>query len=107
MQITKDKCGDAPGGDCKNVDYNIKTGLAYFAKTLKDNDDNIILTMGMYNGWAPGLTVGKATAAAKTSCCTCQNNLDYLQQFFNGWIQGVDPYKLGLGQYFNLKKCSG
>ncbi|OBZ68247.1 hypothetical protein A0H81_11757 [Grifola frondosa] len=37
MQITKDKCGAAPGGNCKDPDYNIKTGTDFFKTTLNDN----------------------------------------------------------------------
>lgn len=35
MQITKDKCGGAPGGNCRDPRFNIKTGAAYFAGVLQ------------------------------------------------------------------------
>lgn len=38
-------------------DYNIRTGVEFFANTLKSNDNNVVLTLGMYNGWSKGLTV--------------------------------------------------
>jgi len=105
MQITKDKCGGAPGGDCQNPDYNIKTGASFFSSLLKDNNDNVLTTIGQYNGWKIGLTVAEATAAAHTSCCRCQQNLDYLQDLLNGWIMNIDPTAQNLGQYHNLDVC--
>ncbi|KAF9516685.1 glycoside hydrolase family 23 protein [Hydnum rufescens UP504] len=106
MQITQDKCGGAPGGNCRDPDFNIRTGLAYFKSTLDSNGGNVLLTMGQYNGWDVGMTIAKATAAAHTGCCRCQNNLDYLQQVMNGWLQNLDPYAANLGLYFNLNKCN-
>lgn len=107
MQISKDKCDGAPGGDCRDPDFNIHQGAKFFAQTLADNGGNILKTLGMYNGWYEGLTVAKATAAAGSSCCKCQNNLDYLDQVFNGWLQGIDPRgpHHRLGRFFNLDQC--
>ncbi|ETW80578.1 glycoside hydrolase family 23 protein [Heterobasidion irregulare TC 32-1] len=107
MQITKDKCGSAPGGNCKDPDYNIRTGAQFFSDTLNSNGGDVLKTIGQYNGWSPQLTFGQATAAASTSCCRCQNNLDYLHQFVNGWLQNVDAYTMRprLGKYFNLDQC--
>ncbi|KAJ7647090.1 glycoside hydrolase family 23 protein [Roridomyces roridus] len=105
MQITKEKCAGAPGGNCKEPNFNIKTGAAFFAKTLESNGGDLLLSIGQYNGWYQGLTVAKATAAAHSSCCRCQNNLDYLHQFLNGWLQNEDAYTLNLGHYFNLNVC--
>jgi len=108
MQITKDKCNGAPEGDCKNPDFNIKTGAKYFSDNLKSNAGDVLLTIGQYNGWHRSMTYADATAAAKTDCCPCQNNLDYLHQFLNGWLQNKNSYdnKLRLGKYFNLDVCS-
>lgn len=36
--------------------YNIRTGTHYFAKTLKSNNGNVLLTLGNYNGWPAGMT---------------------------------------------------
>ncbi|QRV82569.1 glycoside hydrolase family 23 protein [Ceratobasidium sp. AG-Ba] len=105
MQITKDKCGGAPGGNCKDPAFNIDKGSQYLAKSIDDSNGNVLQAVGTYNGWYPGLTYEKATAAAKTSCCRCQNNCDYLHQFFNGWMQGIDAYSSGLGTYNNLATC--
>jgi len=107
MQITKDKCGGAPGGNCRDPDFNIRTGAHFFANTLKDSGNNVIVAAGLYNGWRRGLTYSQATAAAKTRCCRCQNNCDYLHQFFNGWLQNINAYNSAfpLGLYFNLNVC--
>lgn len=105
MQITKEKCVGAPRDDCLDPEFNIKTAARYFAETLAEDNGNIILSVGRYNGWRPGLTVKSATAAAHTDCCRCQNNLDYLVQFFDGWVLNLNPYKLKTGSYFNLNVC--
>ncbi|RPD74292.1 lysozyme-like protein, partial [Lentinus tigrinus ALCF2SS1-7] len=107
MQITKDKCGGAPGGNCQDVDFNIKTGTAFFASVLKDNGGSLLKTIGNYNGWPSGMTIGSATAARHSQCCLCQNNLDYLQQTMNGWLLNKDPYANHMGKYFNLDDCPG
>ncbi|GJE92197.1 lytic transglycosylase domain-containing protein [Phanerochaete sordida] len=107
MQITVDKCGGAPGGNCKDPGFNIQQGAKFLSELLSENDDNVLLSVGKYNGWVKGMTKAQATAAAYTSCCPCQNNLDYLTQFFNGWMQGVDPTgSPRIGSYFNLDICN-
>ncbi|GLB37621.1 putative transglycosylase SLT domain [Lyophyllum shimeji] len=108
MQITKDKCGGAPGGNCRDPDFNIRTGAKYFADTLKSNGGDLLTSIGSYNGWHKGMTYGQATAAAKTSCCRCQNNCDYLHQFLNGWLQNINAYdnSFRLGKFFNLDVCT-
>ncbi|KAJ7268790.1 glycoside hydrolase family 23 protein [Mycena haematopus] len=105
MQITPDKCGGAPHGNCKDPAFNIKTGAAYMKSVLDSNNGNIFETIGNYNGWERGMTKASATAARWSACCTCQNNLDYLQQYFNGWLQNIDAYSAHLGQFFNLDVC--
>ncbi|KAL0576293.1 hypothetical protein V5O48_005702 [Marasmius crinis-equi] len=105
MQITPDKCGGAPGGNCFDPDFNIQTATAYFKGVLDGCGGNVFQAIGQYNGWQPGMTIASATAAAGTSCCRCQNNLDYLFQMVNGWMQNVSPYARHLGKYFNLDQC--
>ncbi|KIM45265.1 glycoside hydrolase family 23 protein [Hebeloma cylindrosporum] len=107
MQITREKCGGAPGGNCREPDFNIRTATKFFANTLANNGGNVLLSVGAYNGWHKGLTRSKAFAAATSSCCRCQNNGDYLHQFFNGWCQNINSYdqRLRLGKYFNLDRC--
>ena len=89
--------------DCKDIDYNIKTGASYFAQQLKDNDNNVFLALGTYNGWYKGLTTEKATAVQNTPNCFNQNNLDYLYQMVNGWLQGKDGHKLGKIRELNIQ----
>jgi hypothetical protein len=53
---------------------------------------------------------GMATAvddaeAKKYSCCTCQQNLDYIHQQLNGWMQNISPYDTKMGTYQNLAPC--
>ncbi|BGO90874.1 hypothetical protein NBRC10512_002376 [Rhodotorula toruloides] len=94
MQITEDKCGDAPDGGCADPDYNVKTAAAYFAQVLKEHNGSLLLALGTYNGWYAGLTYNKANAI-RSECCQCVNNLDYHQQMLNGWLLGIDGSTLG------------
>ncbi|CED84709.1 Lytic transglycosylase-like SLT domain [Phaffia rhodozyma] len=103
MQISKDKCANAPGGNCQDPWYNIHTSVSYFASTLNGNGGNVLLAIGTYNGWYSGLTYSSATAARWSSCCRCQNNLDYLYSFTNGFLQGKNGYSMGSIQ--NLAVC--
>ncbi|KIJ67951.1 glycoside hydrolase family 23 protein [Hydnomerulius pinastri MD-312] len=107
MQITADKCGGAPNGDCKEPDFNIHQGAKFFSETLASLNGDLLMAIGQYNGWYKGLTYAKATYAAHHGNCHEQNNLDYLHQFLNGWIQNVNSYEHNppLGKYFNLNVC--
>ncbi|PFH53802.1 glycoside hydrolase family 23 protein [Amanita thiersii Skay4041] len=105
MQISRDKCGGAPGGDCQDPDFNIRTASKFFSELVNRNGGDVLLSIGSYNGWYRGLTIGAATAAASSHCCLCQNNLDYIHQFVNGWLQNIDAHNGNIGLYFNLKIC--
>ncbi|CAH7685952.1 lysozyme-like domain-containing protein [Phakopsora pachyrhizi] len=105
MQITKDKCGGAPGGDCSSPDYNVMMGAKTFADGLSSSNGNVLVALGAYNGWEKGLTKEKALQAKAQGCCECQQNLDYMQQFLNGWILGLNPYSKRLGMMRNLDSC--
>ena len=37
-------------------DYNIGTATKFFNGLLKSNDGNVLLSLGMYNGWFRGMT---------------------------------------------------
>ncbi|KAG6898181.1 hypothetical protein C0992_004168 [Termitomyces sp. T32_za158] len=56
MQLTKDKCGGAPGGNCRDPNFNVETGAKYFAATLTGNGGNVLAAVGTYNGWYKGMT---------------------------------------------------
>jgi soluble lytic murein transglycosylase-like protein len=56
MQLTKDKCTQAPGGNCKDPNYNIQTGSKFFADSLKANGGDLLHTIGGYNGWPQKMT---------------------------------------------------
>jgi len=99
MQITSDKCGGAPGGKCNDPDFNVRVGTKYFADVLKESGGSVLQAIGAYNGWQPGMTVGEVLGKKH-----CQQNLDYLQQFVNGWLQGIEGYSLGT--YKNGGDCA-
>jgi hypothetical protein len=101
MQITTDKCGDAPGGNCEDPDFNIMSGARYFSTVVASHNGNLVQSVGEYNGWNVGMTV--AQAKEEPGGCVTQRNLDYLHQFFNGWMQNVDASNMGI--YFNLNNC--
>ncbi|KIY74392.1 glycoside hydrolase family 23 protein [Cylindrobasidium torrendii FP15055 ss-10] len=107
MQLTSDKCGNAPGGNCYDVDYNIRTATEYFAGLINNNGGTVLEAIGQYNGWFKGMTYNDATDARYSSCCRCQRNLDYAHQFLNGWMQNINAYSssLRLGRFFNLDVC--
>ncbi|GAA6009043.1 hypothetical protein JCM10207_004075 [Rhodosporidiobolus poonsookiae] len=104
MQITKDKCGGLSQAACMAPEYNIRTAAKYFRGELDTYGGQVLPALGSYNGWsANSMSYRSATAAATSSCCTCQNNLDYLYQFLNGWVTGKTGYELGT--YKNLNVC--
>lgn len=107
MQITHDKCINPPNNNCRDPAYNIATGTAFLAGLLAENNGDILTSLGRYNGWYRGMTIADATAAANTSCCRCQKNLDYLAQNLNAWFQGIDAYDRNhrVGVYNNLDVC--
>ena len=106
MQITPDKCqGGYASADCRNPYYNIDAGAKYLRKTLNDVGGNLPQALGTYNGWTKGMTYEQATRARNEGRCFAQNNLDYLHQTFNGWMQGIDPHNRNMGVFFNLKDC--
>lgn len=106
MQITRDKCEGRSDEACRNPEFNIGTGARYLAGRVKAADGNLVLAAGGYNGWYRKLTKEAATRARWSKCCKCQNNLDYIHQLFNGWMQGVDAYKHNMRVYNNLADCS-
>lgn len=106
MQISPEKCADAPNGDCKDVVYNVRTAVSYFRDVLKSANGNTFAAVGMYNGWFVGMNYTEATTwGINGDCCRCQRNLSYLAQFFNGWLQNIDAWALMLGTIHNTATC--
>ncbi|WVW78189.1 hypothetical protein I302_100140 [Kwoniella bestiolae CBS 10118] len=95
MQLASVNCGGAPGGNCYDIDFNIGRAAELFSNLIQANGGNVLLAIGSYNGWRHGLTIGDATAAASQGQCRAQNNLDYIHQYCNGWMQGKSGYELG------------
>jgi soluble lytic murein transglycosylase-like protein len=42
MQISQDKCGGAPGGNCLDAAYNVQQGALFLRNRLDANGGNII-----------------------------------------------------------------
>ncbi|KAI5475073.1 glycoside hydrolase family 23 protein [Pseudohyphozyma bogoriensis] len=112
MQITDDKCGGAPNGDCSDPEFNIRTGAEYFQQVLDEFNGNLLLALGRYkyaifrsqgpklqliepgSGWYAGMSYNSANAI-RSECCQCVNNLDYMQQMLNWWVLGKDGSTAG------------
>jgi len=101
MQITPDKC--TAGTDCADPWYNIGTAARYFKSRLDDNGGQFLPSIGQYNGWSKGLTIYKIVSV-RDSCCKCQQNVNYMQQMLNGWLQNVAGYELG--DWTGLSDCA-
>lgn len=97
MQITSEKC-PTDGSNCYDAEINIRIGSEYFRKMIDETNGNVIQAMGYYNGWRLGMTIFDANNYA---ICAQHNNLDYIQNVFNGYIQGVDPSTINMGIYHN------
>lgn len=89
MQITPEKCEGRSDAECRDPYFNVMTGAKYLKKRLDDNAGNILLAMGGYNGWEPGMTKGEVLGRA----CRDQPNLDYHDQILNHWLQGEAGWK--------------
>ena len=98
MQLTPDKCANA---NCWDATTNVKMAAKYFKSQLDAFGGNALQAIGAYNGWQKGLTYNRATS--QQYGCHAQNNLDYLNQLLNGWVQGKEGYKMKV--YNNLGSC--
>ncbi|KAH8828229.1 glycoside hydrolase family 23 protein [Flagelloscypha sp. PMI_526] len=106
MQLTKDKCDDAPGGNCLDVDFNVGKGTKYLKSLIDQNGGSFLPALGGYNGWEIGMDV-KAAKTRFGGNCRTQRNLDYLFQNLNVWFQNKNVYgSTKYGKYFNLDSCS-
>ena len=77
---------------CWDPDYNIRRGAQLFSQMVDSNGGNCIAAIGSYNGWYSGMTTGSVYGAA---VCSQQQNMDYLFQFTNGWMQNKNAYSMG------------
>jgi hypothetical protein len=102
MQLTPDKC---KGVDCYDAGTNIMMGAKYFKSQVDQFNGNVLEAVGAYNGWSTDMSFSSATNLQWGPCA--QNNLDYLNQFFNGWCLGTDGYSKRFLIYNNLANCSG
>lgn len=98
MQVTPANCPS--GANCWDPYTNIKVASELFKNMVDSAGGNALAAIGAYNGWYTGMTVGDANSAA---VCSQRNNLDYLTQFTNGWMQGKSAN--GLGTYNNMNSC--
>ncbi|CCM06386.1 uncharacterized protein FIBRA_08645 [Fibroporia radiculosa] len=129
MQLTHDKCGGAPNGNCRDPRaiekaYNIRMGAKYLSTTLKRNGGSFLLTLGNYNGWPKGLTfvsndfVVDIRRSRRLNVRDSTRVKPLLQHIvlvvaarttwiMNGWLQNINPYdsEPHLGKYFNLDLC--
>jgi len=108
MQISEDKCWDAPDGNCRDVVFNVRKAASYFRDVVDANNGNVFEAVGNYNGWQRGMSYYEGTTwGIAHNCCRCQRNLDYLHQFFNGWLQNINVYAAAdrMGHFFNLDIC--
>jgi len=86
--------------------YNINAGAKYLRNTLNDVGGTYprplaLTTAGKRHDLLRLLPAHAPTATA----CPLKNNLDYLHQTFNGWMQGINPKGSRQGVFFNLKDC--
>ncbi|CCA70009.1 related to glycoside hydrolase family 23 protein-Laccaria bicolor [Serendipita indica DSM 11827] len=97
MQLTPDKCVN--DGRCWYDRGNIEMGAEVFKNFLNAAGGNMLLALGNYNGWVKFMTVADAN---NKPTCGQRNNLDYLMNVMNGYLQGVDPASVNMGTFFNL-----
>ncbi|PVG01871.1 glycoside hydrolase family 23 protein, partial [Serendipita vermifera] len=96
MQVTGEKCPS--NGNCYDARTNIYIGANYLRGRIDANGGNIVQAMGEYNGWFVGMNEWDAS----NHPCGQRNNLDYLNNVFNGYLQGVDPSSINMGVFFNV-----
>jgi len=103
MQLTQDKCGNAPNGNCQDPTFNINEGATYIQQTISDAGGNVVQAVGQYNGYTLGQTISSVIANPN---CGAQQNLDYLNQFFNFWLVNKNAYSSDATQYNNQVLCN-
>lgn len=96
MQVTGEKCPQ--DGDCLDPQTNIYIGARYLRSRIDANGGNMLQAMGEYNGWFPNMR----EEDANNHPCPQRNNLDYLSNVFNAYIQGINPTSVQMGFYYNM-----
>lgn len=125
-QITPDKCGGAPGGNCHDVYFNLSTAAKYFKNTLDGQcNGNMLCAVGQYNGWQAGKMTYASATNQQYGCMSqvsfrmgrysddnstntvfpSKNNLDYTDQLLNGFCQGKDGYSGKFKTFGNIAHC--
>ncbi|BEI82533.1 hypothetical protein CcaverHIS002_0304010 [Cutaneotrichosporon cavernicola] len=103
MQLLGVNCDGAPGGNCQDVDFNIRRGAEYLRGRIDAHGGSLLAGLGAYNGWRVGITAGEVYQMKNDGRCWAQPNLDYMHQMLNGWLQGKAGYELG--KWFNRNDC--
>ncbi|KAG8886220.1 hypothetical protein FRB97_006223 [Tulasnella sp. 331] len=95
FQLAPENCPS--GVDCTDIDNNFEYACKLIIQYLSDANGNVVKMVGAYNGWYDNMTESEA----KKAPCDQQQNLDYLQQWANAWMQGTDGYSVGSIQNCN------
>ncbi|GMK56908.1 hypothetical protein CspeluHIS016_0307480 [Cutaneotrichosporon spelunceum] len=103
MQLLGPNCDGAPGGNCQDVDFNIRRGAEYLRGRIDEHQGSVLAGLGAYNGWRVGITAGEVYQMKNDGRCWAQPNLDYMHQMLNGWLQGKEGWKMG--KWFNRNDC--
>ncbi|KAG8886218.1 hypothetical protein FRB97_006221 [Tulasnella sp. 331] len=116
FQLAPENCKGVSREECYEQETNMRLAAEYIQAQIHAAGGSILLMIGNYNGWNKGMTYQDGTKARHSSCCYCQNNLDYVHQVVNGWLQntqttwyGENGNKLSspvnLGTFNNLNVC--
>jgi hypothetical protein len=96
FQLSGEKCPSDKSA-CYDPQTNTEIAVQFVISSLSSYGNNVIEMFGQYNGWTPGMKQSSVHGA-----CATQQNLDYIQQMLNGWMQGKNGYNTG-----TIKNCSG
>ncbi|KAH8696114.1 transglycosylase SLT domain protein [Talaromyces proteolyticus] len=111
MQVS---CDNYPNGVCTDsIQDNVDAGTNYLVSQINSSNGNAVQAFGSYNGWftaGNGLNNNKGLTADYPCSSEGQSNgepqnLDYIQQIFNGWMLGLDVY--GDDSWIGTYKCAG
>jgi len=97
MQVTPANCPS--NEDCYDPMTNLRVGTNLLQSYIQSSGGNIIQAIGQQNGWSPGMTLQDVE---NSPVCTQRQNLDYLTQMLNSWMQNKAA---GPGTYSYLMDC--